>query len=52
MQYNIIQYKTCNAPYVTRMLFVLKFQIRSVSFCDVLNYRTFHVGNKNIKYNH
>ena len=22
LQYNIIQYKTCNAPYVTRMLFV------------------------------
>ena len=22
IQYNTIQYKTCNAPYVTRMLFV------------------------------
>jgi len=32
-QYNAIQYKTCNAPYVTGMLFVIGHQISTASRC-------------------
>jgi len=32
IQYNTIQYKTCNAPYVTRMLFLGAKCLNSISY--------------------